>query len=221
MGGERYMLKSESIKNLSAALSKFQGEVKNPPNSANNPFFKSKYAPLDVVISTAKPVLAKYGLSYVQLPGCDGEYVTCTTVLMLEEEFLESDIIKIKPSKMDVQGMGATITYLKRYQLSALLGLASEEDKDGEEPSIKAKKTDKEENKEEIKKIESELVSEIKIETIKKMLTETNTNEEQFCEHYGIPIVSFMTNSIFIRAMNALGKKKETLSKTPKPQLDI
>jgi len=213
------MNKSESIKNLSIALSKFQGEVKNPPNSANNPFFKSKYAPLDVVISTAKPVLAKYGLSFIQLPGCDGEYVTCTTILMFEDEFLESDLIKIKPSKMDVQGMGATITYIKRYQLSAILGLASEEDKDGGKPA--PEQTDEEKDKEEAKKIENKLADSMKIETVKKMLEETGTNEEQFCEHYGIPALTFMTNAIFIRAMNALGKKKDTQSKQPKPQLDI
>ena len=63
------MNKSESITKLTLALSKFQGEVKNPPNSANNPFFKSKYAPLDVVINTTKDVLAKYGISYIQMPG--------------------------------------------------------------------------------------------------------------------------------------------------------
>jgi hypothetical protein len=42
------MNKSESIQNLSVALTKFQGEVNNPKNSEKNEFFKSKYAPLDV-----------------------------------------------------------------------------------------------------------------------------------------------------------------------------
>lgn len=125
------MEKSESIVKLAAALSKFQGEVKNPPNSANNPFFKSKYAPLDVVINTIKPVLAKYGLSYIQMPGGDGEHVTCSTILMCEGEWLESDVLVLKADKITAQGAGGAITYARRYQLTAILGLAGEEDDDG------------------------------------------------------------------------------------------
>lgn len=125
------MEKSESIVKLAAALSKFQGEVKNPPNSANNPFFKSKYAPLDVVINTIKPVLAKYGLSYIQMPGGDGEHVTCSTILMCEGEWLESDVLVLKADKITAQGAGSAISYARRYQLTAILGLAGEEDDDG------------------------------------------------------------------------------------------
>lgn len=126
------MNKSESIAKLSLALSKFQGEVKNPPNSANNPFFKSKYAPLDVVINTIKPVLAKYGLSYIQMPGGDGEHVTCSTILMCEGEWLESDVLVLKADKITAQGAGSAISYARRYQLTAILGLAGEEDDDAE-----------------------------------------------------------------------------------------
>jgi len=76
------MNKSESIKNISTALSKFQGEVKNPPKSANNPFFKSKYTTLDVLVDTAKPILQSNGLSYIQSCGGDGSNVSLTTLLM-------------------------------------------------------------------------------------------------------------------------------------------
>ena len=126
------MNKSESITKLTLALSKFQGEVKNPPNSADNPYFKSKYAPLDVVINTVKPVLAKYGLSYIQMPGGDGEHVTCSTILMCEGEWIESDVLVLKADKITAQGAGAAITYARRFQLTAMLGLAGEEDDDGE-----------------------------------------------------------------------------------------
>ena len=125
------MIKSESITKLTLALSKFQGEVKNPPNSADNPFFKSKYAPLDVVINTAKDSLTKFGLSYIQMPGGDGEHVTCVTVLMCEGEWIESDVLVLKADKITAQGAGAAITYARRFQLTAMLGLAGEEDTDG------------------------------------------------------------------------------------------
>lgn len=125
------MNKSESIVKITAALSKFQMEVKNPPNSSNNPFFKSKYAPLDVVINTAKESLGKYGLSYIQMPGGDGASVSCTTILMCEGEWIESDVLVLKADKTTAQGAGSAITYARRYQLSAMLGLAGEEDDDG------------------------------------------------------------------------------------------
>ena len=128
------MNKSESITKLALALSKFQGEVKNPPNSANNPFFKSKYAPLDVVINTAKETLAKFGISYIQMPGGDGEHVTCVTVLMCEGEWIESDVLVLKADKVTAQGAGGAITYARRYQLTSMLGLAGEEDTDGNTP---------------------------------------------------------------------------------------
>lgn len=54
------MTKSESIKAFAEAMAKFQGEVKNPPKTADNPFFKSKYTPLDVIIDVAKPLLNKH-----------------------------------------------------------------------------------------------------------------------------------------------------------------
>ncbi|HEY5586682.1 MAG TPA: ERF family protein [Ruminiclostridium sp.] len=125
------MNKSDSILKLTTALSKFQCEVKNPPNNASNPFFKSKYAPLDVVINTAKALLGKYGLSYIQMPGGNGDSVTCVTTLMCEGEWIESDLLTLKADKVTAQGAGSAITYARRYQLTAILGLAGEEDDDG------------------------------------------------------------------------------------------
>lgn len=218
------MNKSESIKNLSIALSKFQGEVKNPPNSANNPFFKSKYAPLDVVINTAKEALAKYNLSFIQLPGCDGEFVTCTTILMLEDEYIESEQIKIKLAKTDVQSMGAAITYIKRYQLSAMLGLASEEDKDGADPSGKGKKLDRTEEEieaEKAEKLAKEKIDVIKVATIKGLLKSTHTDEQQFCDYYKVKSIQEIPNVMYAKVMAVLTKKKEGQPPTPQQDLDI
>lgn len=213
------MNKSESIKNLSVALSKFQGEVKNPKNTANNPYFKSKYAPLEEVLSTARPVLQKYGLSFIQLPGSDGESVSCQTILMYEDEYIESDIITFKLPKVDIQSMGAAITYIKRYQLSAMLGLASEEDKDGMEPNQK-KKSEEEIEKEKAEKVGKDKIDSTKVSTIKGLLKATHTDEAQFCEYYGVKNIESITNSLFPRVMSALTKKKES-TQNQNQELDI
>lgn len=127
------MKKSESIKEIATALSKFQGEVENPKNVANNPFFKSKYAPLDEVVNVIKKPLSKNGLAYIQEPmSDDGVTVSIVTTIMHESgEWIESNPLKLKNEKPTAQGSGSSITYARRYQLTSMLGIASEEDDDG------------------------------------------------------------------------------------------
>lgn len=134
------MQKSESIKELAAALAKCQGEMKNPPKSASNPFFKSKYATLDTIVDTIRPALAKYELSYIQSCSSDEQNISVTTLLMHSSgEWIESDPMTVKATKLDPQGAGSAITYARRYTLSAMLGVASEEDDDGNGASNKDK----------------------------------------------------------------------------------
>src|SRR5690625_7538375 len=62
------MRMSESIVEISKALSKFQEEVKQPLKDANNPFFKSKYVPLENIVEAITGHGPKHGLSFVQWP---------------------------------------------------------------------------------------------------------------------------------------------------------
>lgn len=130
------MKKSETIANLAVALSLFQGEVTNPKNTADNPFFKSKYAPLSEVINVTKPILAKHGLSVLQSPSGDGERIIVTTLLMHSSgEWIEGEPLVLKADKVTAQGAGSAISYGRRYALSAILGIASEVDDDGNHAS--------------------------------------------------------------------------------------
>lgn len=130
------MNKSESIKNLTKALSLFQGEVQNPKNTADNPYFKSKYAPLQEVLSLVRPLLARHGLTIIQSPSGDGREVAIKTILAHESgEWIEFDPLVLNPEKTTPQGIGSAITYGRRYSLSAALGIASEDDDDGNEAS--------------------------------------------------------------------------------------
>jgi|LSQX01.2.fsa_nt_gb hypothetical protein len=126
------MNKSESIKEIAKALCQFQAEVKNPANTANNPFFKSKYAPLQDILNLVRPLLSKHGLSILQMPSSDEGDVVITTLLMhTSGEWIETCPLKMKPVKTDPQGIGSCITYGRRYSLSAVLGISSEDDDDG------------------------------------------------------------------------------------------
>ena len=126
------MNKSESITNLAKALAEFQKEIKNPANTAINPHFNSKYAPLSEILNEIRPLLSKHGLSVIQSPGGDGEKVSMTTLLMhTSGEWIETDPLILRADKPTAQGAGSGITYARRYTLSALLGISSEDDDDG------------------------------------------------------------------------------------------
>ena len=121
------MNKSTSIKELAKALVAFQGEVGNAPKEATNPFFKSKYATLESVIETIKPVLVKNGLSFSQFPNEKG----LTTILLhTSGEWLEATM-ELVLEKQTPQSQGSSLTYARRYALSAALGIATEDDDDG------------------------------------------------------------------------------------------
>ncbi len=126
------MNKSESVAKISKALAQFQGEVKNPANTETIPFFNSKYAPLSDILNTVRPLLSKYGLSVLQSPSGDGQNIAITTLIVHESgEWIESDPLTLKAEKATAQGAGSAITYARRYALSAMLGISSEDDNDG------------------------------------------------------------------------------------------
>lgn len=122
------MNKSPTIAEISKALGKFQSQVEAVTKDASNPFFKSKYATLDNVLETIRKPLGGAGLSFAQFP--DGQN-SLTTILMHESgEWIESTY-QMTPTKNDPQGSGSALSYMRRYALGAILGLATEIDDDG------------------------------------------------------------------------------------------
>lgn len=123
------MTKSESISNIATALTAFQGEVPAIEKDGNNPFFKSKYATLENIIKVIKPLLLKHGLSFSQFPS--GEHGLTTILMHASGEWIESEV-STSPKDNTPQALGSALTYMRRYALSAVLGLATESDDDGE-----------------------------------------------------------------------------------------
>ena len=133
------MNKSESIKSLSVAMCKAQGEMGGAVKDANNPFFKSKYADLSSVVQAVKDPFANNGLSYVQFPVEEGGRIGVETILMHESGEWLSNSFTVQLSKQDAQGAGSAITYCRRYALQAIAGIPSEDD-DGNNASKQSNK---------------------------------------------------------------------------------
>ena len=131
------MRKSESIGELSKALAKFQQEVKQPLKDKDNPFFRSKYVPLENVVEAITNTAPKHGLSFTQwaLNDDSGRVGVATLLLHESGEYIEFDPVFMNADKNTAQGAGSLMTYLKRYSLSAVFGITSDEDDDGNSAS--------------------------------------------------------------------------------------
>lgn len=127
------MQKSNEISEISKALAEFRKEVKQPLKDANNPFFKSKYVPLENVVEAIDDVAPNHGLSFTQWPVSDGNGNVGVSTMLLHSsgQYIEYDPVYMKPDKQTPQAIGSAITYSKRYSLSAVFGITSDEDDDG------------------------------------------------------------------------------------------
>ncbi len=131
------------IKNIASALLEVQRKIKNPSNTATNPFFKSKYAPLPDILNCIRPLLTENGILLIQNTGSTeaGDVYIQTKLIHTSGEVIETDKLLLKPDKNTAQGIGSAITYGRRYQLTALLGISSEDDDDGNIASKSDKKS--------------------------------------------------------------------------------
>lgn len=96
--------------------------------ASTNPAFKSKYADLAGVVEAVVPALNDNGIAVLQSPAFDGDYVSLTTVLLHESGSSVSSTLRLRPSKVDPQGVGSAVTYARRYALLAMSGAAPEDD---------------------------------------------------------------------------------------------
>lgn len=115
-----------------AALAKAQGEIRNAAKDALNPHFKSRYADLASIAEACRAPLAKNGISVVQMPTNGGNAIKVTTLLGHASGQWMSSTISVSQTKLDPQAIGSAITYLRRYSLAAMAGVAPGDDDDGE-----------------------------------------------------------------------------------------
>lgn len=111
---------------------------------ASNPFYQSRYLTLDRMIEVVKPIFAKHGLAIQQNIWAVGDGMACRTVIRhISGEKLESDVLVFPCPQKDPQKIASLVTYLKRYQLGAFLGISTDSDDDAnmvaEKPAVKPK----------------------------------------------------------------------------------
>lgn len=133
------------MKNIYKALSNFQQEV--PIILKDSQGYGYLYADLPAIFKVINPLLAKNGLGFSQaINGTELE----TIIFHIESgETLTSKTaipqgVQLKGMN-DFQVLGSAITYIRRYALSAMLGLVTDKDTDASGEQVKPKTSGKKE----------------------------------------------------------------------------
>ena len=132
---------SESIKELTAALAKAQGQFKAVPKLGKNPFLKSDYVQLDDIIAEIRGPLSQNGIAWTQPLTGDGDGLVLETLLLHESgEWMScSAPIQTQADKglSNLQSFGKALSYMRRYMLTTMLGINSGDDTDGDDSKPK------------------------------------------------------------------------------------
>lgn len=159
------------------------------------------HASLANVVRTITKELSKYGLSASWRTSQNGTIsITCKVTHSLghsEETTLSASSDK-SGSKNDIQALGSTISYLERYSLLAVLGLATT-DMDDDAAGT------------------TEFIDEKQLHNLRDQLLELEKDEKRFLEYMGIESLEKMPKKEFPKAQAALEaarqKKKDDANK--------
>lgn len=127
---------------LAEALAAFHLERPNVMKDSENTHYQNKYASLNAFEAKVLPLLAKHGLTWTCLPSISPE----SEGLVLQWQLIHGasgdtwkgywPLVQGTP-----QQIGSSLTYAKRYLLSAVTGVSAEDDDNGEAAS-KAQRPD-------------------------------------------------------------------------------
>ena len=126
---------STEIGEIATALAKAQASMGNAIKDAVNPAFRSKYANLAAVRDATNGPLSAAGIACVQAPAVtpDGVVSVETRLVHTSGQWFASTVTA-RSADTKPQSIGSAITYLRRYGLLAMVGIAPDDD-DGNEAS--------------------------------------------------------------------------------------
>lgn len=134
-------MQSEQIDKLTEALAKAQGTIKNAVLNKVNPHFRSKYADLAAIFDAVRKPLADNGLIVTQTTEIrEGGFVLVTMLAHSSGQWIRSEYPL--PSTGKPQEIGSALTYARRYSLSAIAGIAADEDDDANAAQDSGQKID-------------------------------------------------------------------------------
>lgn len=214
------MKTSESMKEIAPALVAFQAEVKDPRKDSDNPYFKSKYVELDGLMMAVRPVANKHGLYISQdvtteMTESGKTKVWCRTRLThTSGEFIESDGQFNIAKGNDPQSIGSSETYIRRYDLSAFLGIAWDKDDDGNAASQPGQRQNAQRQQPSTAKKEqmmfkvpiiNEKPNQLQVNQLESMCQYSGKDVANMCQAYQVGSIADMGSYTYERAYKLLG----------------
>ncbi|MGF6434352.1 ERF family protein [Bradyrhizobium elkanii] len=184
--------KNQARKSFDEAISGAKAEI--PPIQRNAKGHNDKrYADFAAIAKVVDPILSKHGLSY-RFRTSQGERISVTCVLSHKsghsEETTLSGPADASGSKNAIQAIGSTLTYLQRYSLVQMLGLAASNDDDGKSAA------------------DGEMISQDQVEQLIALADEVGADKRAFCQYFKVDGIAQLPAMEFNRAVAALNKKR-------------
>lgn len=168
---------SESINELSEALSKAQGQMKAAVMDRNNPFFKSKFASLNSIWDACRIPLSNNHLSVMQCMTMQDDSVVLVTTLSHSSGQWMRSYMPACNKGVTPQAMGSAISYARRYSLSAICGISVDEDDDGNAAQKASEKVS--EKPSQSTNVSQELITKDEVEYLESMLLHCKSGFKQ------------------------------------------
>jgi hypothetical protein len=115
---------SESIGELTKAMCAANANFTHPVKNAKNEHFKNRYADLTAVIDAYREAYTAAGLVVMQMVLGDR---LVTMVCHTSGQWLRYSA-PLTPERKGIQAYGSELTYMRRYTLQALAGIAADDD---------------------------------------------------------------------------------------------
>ena len=129
---------SPEINEIATALSAAQGEIPAigydktvKVSTKTGGTYTYSYTTLARIWEVIRSVLPKHGLAVIQTPGEHDDRLSMTTLITHTSGQWIRGTFAMPKGGYTPQEVGSLITYARRYQLSPMLGIATEEDEDG------------------------------------------------------------------------------------------
>jgi len=182
---------SNARKAFDAAIASAKAKI--PPIERNATGHNDKrYADFSAIAKVVDPILSEFGLSY-RFRTSQTDRISVTCILSHKDGHSEETTLAGPPdasgSKNAIQAIGSTLTYLQRYSLVQMLGLAAARDDDG-------------------KGAAGGTISLEQVEKLLALADEVEADKEAFCRYFKIEAFPDLPAKDYTRAVSALNKKR-------------
>jgi len=205
------MQSSDEINEIATALAKAQGEF---PKIAKNKIadlkgiskrtgkeysMKYSYADIADVLAALLPVLSKHNIALIQPTEIDDRGMTIHTRIVHSSGQWMGSVYPVCAINGDHQIMGSAITYARRYAACSLIGVAADDDLDGEDTKddVRAKGNGRDDAVITIKQIDD----------LRAKIVEVGADEQRFLRFLKVGSLAILPAREFDRAMSELNRK--------------